>query len=79
MSGYPPSRYKRQEWILIDLPLLRQSGQYIPSSRGEGLMNKLMYRFVATTKKKKTNKMPILAYTRDAVADSFIPTVCLAD
>ena len=42
-------------------------------------MNKLMCRFVATTKKKK-NKMPaILAYTRDAVADSFIPTVCFAD
>ena len=25
------------------------------------------------------NKMPILAFTRDAVADSFIPTVCFAD
>ena len=55
-------------------------------------MNKLMYRFVATRKKKKKrnrpvfkhgmplqgiprNKMPILAFTRDA----FIPTVCFAD
>ena len=38
-------------------------------------MNKLMCRFVAAMK----NKMPILALTRDAVADSFIPTVCLAD
>ena len=27
----------------------------------------------------KSNKMPILAFTRDAVADSFIPTVCLGD
>ena len=25
------------------------------------------------------NKMPILAFTRDAVADSFISTVCFAD
>ena len=41
---------------------------------------KLMYRFVATKKKKKQkNKMPMLAFTRDAVADSFIPTVCFAD
>ena len=41
-------------------------------------MNKLMYRFVAATKKKK-NKMSLLACTRDAVSDSFIPIVCLAN
>ena len=79
-------------------------------------MNKLMYRFVATTKKKKRNR-PVLRHgmppqgiprkkkeidpfldtvcplrasrvkkdacytgiTRDAGADSFIPTVCFAD
>ena len=33
-------------------------------------MNKLMCRFVTTTRKK--NKMPILAFTRDTVDDSFI-------
>ena len=42
-------------------------------------MNKLMYGFVATEKKKRKNKMPILAFTRDAGANSFIPTVCFAD
>ena len=33
-------------------------------------MNKLMCRFVTTTRKK--NKMPILGFTRDTVDDSFI-------
>ena len=40
-------------------------------------MNKLMYRFVTTTKKKQD--ACYTGITRDAGADSFIPTVCFAD
>ena len=39
-------------------------------------MNKLMYRFVATTKKQDACYTGI---TRDAGAHSFIPTVCFVD
>ena len=39
-------------------------------------MNKLMYRFVYTTKKKQD--ACYTGITRDAGADSFIPTVCFA-
>ena len=42
-------------------------------------MNKLMYRFVATTKKKKKQDACYTGITRDAGADSFIPTVYFAD
>ena len=41
-------------------------------------MNKLMYRFVATRKKKKQDAC-YTGITRDARTDSFIPTVCFAD
>ena len=41
-------------------------------------MNKLMYRFVAMRKKKKQDAC-YTGITRDAGADSFIPTVCFAD
>ena len=41
-------------------------------------MNKLMYRFVATRKKKKQDAC-YAGITRDAGADSFIPTVCFTD
>ena len=41
-------------------------------------MNKLMYTFVATRKKKKQDAC-YTGITRDAGADSFIPTVCFAD
>ena len=42
-------------------------------------MNKLMYRFVTTRKKKKKQDACYTGITRDAGADSFIPTVCFAD
>ena len=44
-------------------------------------MNKLMYRFVTTRKNKKKKKQDACytGITRDAGADSFIPTVCFAD
>ena len=42
-------------------------------------MNKLMYRFVATRKKKKKQDACYTGIARDAGADSFIPTVCFAD
>ena len=43
-------------------------------------MNKLMYRFAATRKKKKKKQDACYTgITRDAGADSFIPTVYFAD
>ena len=41
MSGSPPSQYKRQEWILIGLLLLKTIKTIHPSRRGESLMNKM--------------------------------------
>ena len=40
-------------------------------------MHKLMWRFVTTTKEKQDACYARI--TRDAKADSFIPTVCFAD